>query len=257
MQNEGSHGSSGPAAKFPAPDQDNAPAKVRDSIRESASEVNNSTPALTIVVCNGDSSLRLEQMGAAQITLQSGKEDSPKKGYLSRNSSSHEQCRVCQQEKEEALIELGCQCRGGLAKAHRSCIDAWFRTKGSNQCEICQVVAANVSPPETQPTTNYWVWRIDPSYRQEQRERGCFSPLWVAFSILIGGLMLDVLISITLGVSALPVNIIIGVIVVLGLGTALRLTLEFCYEWSLRRAVHRAVQRAEASFNNITYPPAL
>ncbi|KAJ6753450.1 E3 UBIQUITIN-PROTEIN LIGASE MARCH11 ISOFORM X1 [Salix purpurea] len=32
--------------------------------------------------------------------------------------------------------------------------------------------------------------------------------------------LLDVLISITLGVSALPVNIIIGVIVVLGLGTA-------------------------------------
>ena len=46
--------------------------------------------------------------------------------------------RVCQQEKEEALIELGCLCRGGLAKSHRSCIDAWFRTKGSNQCEICQ-----------------------------------------------------------------------------------------------------------------------
>ena len=38
----------------------------------------------------------------------------------------------------------------------------------------------------------------------------CFSPLWVAFAILIGVLLLDVLISITLGVSALPVNIIIG-----------------------------------------------
>lgn len=69
--------------------------------------------------------------------------------------------------------------------------------------------------------------------------------------------MLDVLISITLGVSALPVNIIIGVIVVLGLGTALRLTLEFCYEWSLRRAVQRAVQRRETAFNNIAYPSAL
>lgn len=38
----------------------------------------------------------------------------------------------------------------------------------------------------------------------------CFSPLWLAFAILIGGLLLDILISITLGVSALPVNIIIG-----------------------------------------------
>lgn len=222
--------------------QDKDAQKQSESISESANESKN----LTIVICNGDSSR--EEL--AQI---------PKKVSLSRNASSHEQCRVCQQDKEEALIELGCQCRGGLAKAHRSCIDAWFRSKGSNQCEICQVVAVNVTPPETQPTTNYWVWRIDPSYRQEERERACFSPLWVAFSILIGGLMLDVLISITLGVSALPVNIIIGVIVVLGLGTALRLTLEFCYEWSLRRAVHRAVQRAEANNfnNNIAYPPAL
>ena len=46
--------------------------------------------------------------------------------------------RVCQQEKEEVLIDLGCHCRGGLAKAHRSCIDTWFRSKGSNKCKICQ-----------------------------------------------------------------------------------------------------------------------
>nr|CAD1822853.1 unnamed protein product [Ananas comosus var. bracteatus] len=36
----------------------------------------------------------------------------------------------------------------------------------------------------------------------------CFSPLWVAFAILIGGFLLDVLISVSL-VSALPVDIII------------------------------------------------
>ena len=46
--------------------------------------------------------------------------------------------RVCQQEKEELLIDLGCHCRGALARAHRSCIDTWFRTRGSNKCEICQ-----------------------------------------------------------------------------------------------------------------------
>ncbi|KAK3218666.1 hypothetical protein Dsin_012636 [Dipteronia sinensis] len=63
---------------------------------------------------------------------------SPKKGCLSRSPSSHAQCRVCQQDKEEVLIDLGCQCRGGHAKAHRSCIDTWFRTRGSNRCEICQ-----------------------------------------------------------------------------------------------------------------------
>uniref|UniRef100_A0A7N0UIH3 RING-CH-type domain-containing protein n=1 Tax=Kalanchoe fedtschenkoi TaxID=63787 RepID=A0A7N0UIH3_KALFE len=74
---------------------------------------------------------------------------SPKKPHLSRNSSSHKQCRVCQQEKDEDLISLGCQCRGELAKTHRSCIDTWFRTKGSNRCEICQHVAVNVPPPES------------------------------------------------------------------------------------------------------------
>ncbi|VVB05957.1 unnamed protein product [Arabis nemorensis] len=227
------HRGSSPAAGDLEKQQDKAPEKQSESINESAKEVK-----LTIVVCNGDSSRSHETEELAQISVLAENEESPKTVCLPRNASSHEQCRVCQQELEEPLIELGCQCRGGLGKAHRSCIDAWFRTKGSNKCEICKVVAVNVPPPPTRPITNYWVWRIDPSYRQEQRERqGCFSPLWLAFSILIGGLMLDVLISITLGVSALPVNIIIGVIVVLGLGTALRLTLEFCYEWTLRRAL--------------------
>ncbi|EYU36916.1 hypothetical protein MIMGU_mgv1a019952mg, partial [Erythranthe guttata] len=143
---------------------------------------------------------------------------------------------VCQEENEEVLINLGCQCRGGLAKAHHSCIMKWFNSRGSNKCEIC----------------HYWVWRVDPAFRAQERERRCFSPLWVAFSILIGGLLLDVLISVTLGVSALPVNIIIGVIVVLGLGTALRLGLEFCQEWNVRRAVQRVGTNA-----NIGYHPAL
>ncbi|KAM5571405.1 hypothetical protein ABKV19_011817 [Rosa sericea] len=161
------------------------------------------------------------------------------KGQHSRNSSAHEQCRVCQQDKDEALIVLGCHCRGELAKAHRSCIDTWFQSKGSNKCEICQGVATNVSSPESQPTTNYWVWRIETTYRSQNPDRGCMSPLWVAFSILIGGLLLDVLISATLGISAVPINIIIGVIVVLGLGTVLRLALAFCHEWSSRRVVQR------------------
>ncbi|KAL8520614.1 hypothetical protein ACS0TY_011233 [Phlomoides rotata] len=169
---------------------------------------------------------------------------------LQRDSNFHEECRVCQEETEEVLINLGCQCRGGLAKAHQSCIIKWFNTRGSNKCEICQQVAANVIPPDSQ--ASYWVWRVDPALRAQDRERGCFSPLWVAFSILVGGLLLDVLISVTLGVSALPVNIIIGVIVVLGLGTALRLGLEFCQVWNGRRVV----QRVEANAS-LGYHPAL
>ncbi|KAL6175157.1 hypothetical protein ACLB2K_051800 [Fragaria x ananassa] len=156
------------------------------------------------------------------------------KGQHSRSSSAHEQCRVCQQDKDEALIDLGCHCRGGLAKAHRSCIDTWFRSKGSNKCEICQGVASNVPSPESQPT-------------------GCMNPLWVAFSILIGGLLLDVLISTTLGISAVPINIIIGVIVVLGLGTVLRLALAFCREWSTRSVV----QRVETQRVPLGYRPGL
>lgn len=93
-----------------------------------------------------------------------------------------------------------------------------------------------------------------------------FSPIWLAFAILIGGLLLDILVSITLGISALPVNLIIGkfitfivraiefhvmylfmvmkpgrtgVIVVLGLGTVLRLALEFFQEWNSTRGSRR------------------
>ncbi|KAA8526056.1 hypothetical protein F0562_007844 [Nyssa sinensis] len=226
---------------------------------------NNDPTLLTIVVSNGESINQVlltpeptEKFSKSGVSTEKVLADveSPKKAHLSRNGSSHEQCRICQQEKEEDLIDLGCQCRGGLAKAHRSCIDTWFHTIGSNKCEICQQVAGNVPPPEPQASTGYWVWRVDPAFRgstiAQERERGCFSPLWVAFSILVGGLLLDVLISITLGVSALPVNIIIGVIVVLGLGTALRLALEFCHEWSVRRVV----QRMETNVN-LGYHPAL
>ncbi|KAL9439722.1 hypothetical protein AB3S75_025224 [Citrus x aurantiifolia] len=198
-------------------------------VDNSADDANSSLRLPTIVISNGESHIEPNDNDKSN----SSKGEPPKKDILSRTPSSHEQCRVCQQDKEEVLIDLGCQCRGGLAKAHRSCINTWFRTKGSNKCEICQQVAVNVPTPESQPS-------------------GCFSPLWVAFSILIGGLLLDVLISITLGVSALPVNIIIGVIVVLGLGTALRLALEFCREWSLRRVV----QRVETNVN-LGYHPAL
>ena len=79
--------------------------------------------------------------------------------------------------------------------------------------------------------------------------QGWFSPLWVAFAILIGGLLLDVLISVSLGVSALPVNIIIGVLVVLGLGTALRLALECCQEFGSRRSMPRMENMAPSGYH--------
>jgi len=226
----------------------------------------NDPVVLTIVVSDGESHgpIRIAPQPVEKLPKAVEPTDeqvlvvaSPKKPpHLSRNSSGHDQCRVCQEEKEECLIDLGCQCRGGLAKAHRSCIDAWFRTRGSNICEICQQISSNVPPPASHPSTSYWVWRVEPAFRgstiAEERERGCFSPLWMAFSILIGGLLLDVLMSITLGVSALPVSSIISVILVLGIGTAIRLGLEFCHAWSARRAAHRVQTNV-----NLGYHPAL
>ncbi|KAG2537437.1 hypothetical protein PVAP13_9NG296100 [Panicum virgatum] len=59
-----------------------------------------------------------------------------KEAELARSDSfdDYEQCRVCQQKTEEPLVDLGCRCRGDLAKAHRTCINVWFRTRGSNKC---------------------------------------------------------------------------------------------------------------------------
>ncbi|KAG5255340.1 E3 ubiquitin-protein ligase [Salix suchowensis] len=227
--------------------QDNNKALPQVGSNEILSRNSGFPPVIAIAFSNDESTVA--HVAASKEELPS--EDSPRKESLSRTSSLHEQCRVCQQEKEEVLIDLGCKCKGGLAKSHRTCIDTWFSRRGSNKCEICQAVAVNVSPPESQPSqTNYWVWRIDPNFRPRDHNRGCFSPLWVAFSILTGGLLLDVLISITLGVSALPVNIIIGVIVVLGLGTALRVALDFCIKWSFRRPV----QREDANVNHGYHP---
>ncbi|KAK9274767.1 hypothetical protein L1049_022019 [Liquidambar formosana] len=188
MQNDGSSGF-GTAAVDDLPDlekqglpqerRDQASTMLEDSVTDGDHTV------LTIVVSNGESRSQVrvtpEPVGKLAKAVDSGNGQlpfvvSPKKGYLSRTASSHEQCRVCQEEKEEDLIDLGCQCRGGLAKAHRSCIDIWFRTRGSNRCEICQQVAANVPPPQSLPSTNYWIWRVDPAFRGssigQEHERG-------------------------------------------------------------------------------------
>jgi len=226
-----------PQAPEPAPQQERvavemeAPAPQQEVV---ALQTEAPMPAVTIVIsrpgdelhapdAKGVSPASSPQAGGGKATAASVSVTAAvaaKEAELARSDSfdDYEQCRVCQQKTEEPLVDLGCRCRGDLAKAHRTCINVWFRTRGSNKCEICQQVAVNIPPPETQAS-------------------GWFSPLWVAFAILIGGLLLDVLISVSLGVSALPVNIIIGVLIVLGLGTALRLALECCQEWGSRRNV--------------------
>ncbi|KAK3157800.1 hypothetical protein QOZ80_2AG0128180 [Eleusine coracana subsp. coracana] len=253
----------------PGPGPATEPEKARDpplqqppQLEVAAAEAPAPAPTVTIVISRpGEEDQVTEPKGGSPPSPKPGdgkpKEASvsltaaaaAKEAELARTDSfdDYEQCRVCQQKTEEPLVDLGCQCRGDLSKAHRTCIDVWFRTRGSNKCEICQQVAVNIPPPETQASTSYWVWRVDSTYGRGRggRERGWFSPLWVAFAILIGGLLLDVLISVSLGVSALPVNIIIGVLIVLGLGTALRLALECCQEWGSRRNATSNMPRLE------------
>lgn len=83
--------SSNPAGDLEKQQQDKAQEKQSESVvHESAKEVNH----LTIVVCNGDSSGARETVELAQIYGPAAeREESPKKVCLSRNSSSHEQCR--------------------------------------------------------------------------------------------------------------------------------------------------------------------
>lgn len=81
------HRSSSPAGDLEN-QQDKAPEKQSESINESAKEVK-----LTIVVCNGDSSRSHETEELAQISVPAENEEVPNKVCLSRNASSHEQCR--------------------------------------------------------------------------------------------------------------------------------------------------------------------
>ncbi|XP_020524279.1 uncharacterized protein LOC18436383 isoform X2 [Amborella trichopoda] len=129
--------------------------QVTSGVEVSVSEA--STPAaVNILISGGGDSHnnQLETIAIVKLDICKDEKDekSPKKVAHSRSQSYGEQCRVCQQPSDEALMELGCRCRGELAKAHKSCIELWFRTRGSNRCEICQQVAVNVPPPDSQPT---------------------------------------------------------------------------------------------------------
>ncbi|KAH9568559.1 hypothetical protein CY35_03G083800 [Sphagnum magellanicum] len=154
-------------------------------------------------------------------------------------------CRICQQHTEEQVIELGCSCRAELAKVHRSCIDQWFSNKGTNMCEVCQHSATNITPPSTLPTPQFWAWRVRAPNAmgtmelQQRGRRARVRTLWVAMLILLAALLFDILLTVFLGATAIPVNIIIGVLVVLGLGTAARLMLGCCRERVARRNIQR------------------
>ncbi|KAJ9706422.1 hypothetical protein PVL29_001768 [Vitis rotundifolia] len=176
----------------------------------------------TILVSNGDSRV--------QVVVSDGDQLSPKKPHLSRTPALTMNA-VCHADMEEDLIELGCHCRGWLAKAHRTYIDAWFRTRGSNKCEICKQVVANVPPPESLPS-------------------GGFRPVCEALTILILGLLVDVLVSIVFGVFTVNIIIATRIMSVLGFGTAL------CIAGRFSQSSRRIMQGAETNMN-LGYLPAL
>ncbi|KAL3682386.1 hypothetical protein R1sor_000408 [Riccia sorocarpa] len=166
-------------------------------------------------------------------------------------------CRICQlQHSEEAVVELGCQCRGELALAHLRCMEQWFGNKGTNMCEVCQQVAVNV-PPELsviQPTQDFWIWSALTGTRGGSRtERNGngeefapwqvapqFHPFSAALLILSVLLLFDGLIFIMLRGTPLPARIGVGALLVGGFVATVRLVvLEICRRRQIERALRQ------------------
>ncbi|KAM3331983.1 hypothetical protein ACQJBY_027690 [Aegilops geniculata] len=58
------------------------------------------------------------------------------------------QCRICQEEGDQAYMETPCSCKGSLKYAHHICIQRWCNEKGDTICEIClQQFTPNYSAP--------------------------------------------------------------------------------------------------------------
>uniref|UniRef100_A0ACD5VKA6 Uncharacterized protein n=1 Tax=Avena sativa TaxID=4498 RepID=A0ACD5VKA6_AVESA len=58
------------------------------------------------------------------------------------------ECRICQEEGDEAYMETPCSCKGSLKYAHHICIQRWCNEKGDTICEIClQKFTPNYSAP--------------------------------------------------------------------------------------------------------------
>ncbi|KAK3161606.1 hypothetical protein QOZ80_1BG0079230 [Eleusine coracana subsp. coracana] len=58
------------------------------------------------------------------------------------------ECRICQEEGDEAYMETPCSCKGSLKYAHHGCVQRWCNEKGDTNCEIC---LQNFTPNFTAP----------------------------------------------------------------------------------------------------------
>ncbi|KAG0538974.1 hypothetical protein BDA96_03G282800 [Sorghum bicolor] len=58
------------------------------------------------------------------------------------------ECRICQEEGDEAYMETPCSCKGSLKYAHHRCVQRWCNEKGDTICEIClQQLKPNYTAP--------------------------------------------------------------------------------------------------------------
>ncbi|KAL7583977.1 hypothetical protein Lser_V15G42438 [Lactuca serriola] len=73
-------------------------------------------------------------------------------GELVLSENDGKQCRICHlkfdggddEEDNGEALELGCDCKGDLAAAHKKCALTWFLIKQDLKCEICGSVVHNV-----------------------------------------------------------------------------------------------------------------
>ncbi|CAL4962029.1 unnamed protein product [Urochloa decumbens] len=58
------------------------------------------------------------------------------------------ECRICQEEGDEAYMDTPCSCKGSLKYAHHRCVQRWCNEKGDTICEIClQQLTPNYTAP--------------------------------------------------------------------------------------------------------------
>ncbi|XP_042445702.1 uncharacterized protein LOC122030560 isoform X1 [Zingiber officinale] len=89
---------------------------------------------------------------ASSSIVEEETDSSPKKKFVEDGTSTGRlvECRICQDEDEDANMEIPCSCRGSLKYAHRKCVQKWCNEKGDTTCEIClqQFKPGYTAPPK-------------------------------------------------------------------------------------------------------------
>ncbi|XP_020105354.1 uncharacterized protein LOC109721937 [Ananas comosus] len=79
------------------------------------------------------------------------------------------ECRICQEEDDQANLETPCSCCGSLKFAHRKCVQRWCNEMGGTTCEIC---LQQFQPNYTAPPKLLIYGRIPLNFRENlQRQQ--------------------------------------------------------------------------------------